>query len=181
MDLSEVKSMIGVPAESSFSQLLYSSSARTLIVEMVLLPQQGKLPLSRLFYRREDFTQYKVITETDDSLTHKSPVVSPSSPILLFSVWNIDGFFQGINAFNLMEETSSRLISVSDLVPPVRCRRIWVSTLLNFDWKLEQLFVVTGIEFRSNIMSTRIEYHLSRIDLREGSVTLITKLDATFF
>lgn len=181
MDLEQIKNELGVPANSSFSHLVYNQPSQTIVIELVLLSQTSSLPLTRLYYRKLESNTYKMIGSPEDSTSYRNPISSSTSPTLIFSVWGIDGAFQKVCSYNLIDETMSDLLLSSDILSPVDCKRCWISTLLSFNKEAEKIYAVMAIEVSRNLLTTEVNYFCCEVSWRSKSVQILTRLDGVFF
>jgi hypothetical protein len=181
MDLESIKGKIGLPNQSGFKQLIYNTLSQTLVVELDVFPQANNLPLTRLYYRSINSKSYKLIGNPTSSTSFRNPITSPISPTLIFSAWNVSGTFEKICSYDFLKDEITDLILHSDIVPPLKYKRCWVSSLLNFDINTTKIDIILAIEVQESWLSTAVSYYLSEMNWQNKSITILTKLEAVFY
>lgn len=181
MDLESINVKIDIPSQSGFRQLIYNNLSQIIVVELDVFPQVNNLPSTRLYYRSINSNSYKLIGNPISSTSFRNPIISSISPTLIFSVWNVSGTFEKVCSYDFIKDEITDLILQSDIVPPLKYKRCWISSLLNFDVNTTKIDIILAIEVQESWLSTAVSYYLSEMNWQNKSITILTKLEAVFY
>jgi len=179
---------IAIPEGFGPYRLLYNPPSETVVVELRSIGEQF-FP-NQLRIRKKDSLKYEPIRAVDQMVSSESAVTSLGRPLLFYlsnkltkmDEGGFSGDFEGLYCFDLQKRTHLKIGDKNSLQFPSPYVEGWISGLVDVSTDASELYLTMGMMPPDTSAGFQMVNHqLAKMDLRTGSIHLLSHLKGTFF